>query len=52
MQYGSCWSISPSIAQVAQSVSGDSFINFYWDPATNECTYLEVANASMFEPKK
>jgi hypothetical protein len=50
--YGSCWSSQPHIAQVATSVSGDSFISFYWDAATNECTYLEVANSSSYEPKR
>jgi len=47
-----CWSSQNHIAQVAMSATGDSFINFYWDAASGECTYMEVAASSSYEPKR
>jgi hypothetical protein len=49
---GNCWSYDPSILAAAQSVSGDSWVDYHWHATSGECTELDVANTSIMEPKR
>jgi hypothetical protein len=46
----SCSTTDPNIVQVAQTVSGDSYVVFYWD-AEGNCTKMFVENGSDSPPK-
>jgi hypothetical protein len=55
----SCVSTDDALFRVSQLISGDSYIEFHvWnntanpnDPKNGTCTYLQVQNYSVFEPK-
>jgi hypothetical protein len=54
-----CISTDDALFRVSQLISGDSYIEFHvWnntanpnDPKNGTCTYLQVQNYSVFEPK-
>ena len=47
----SCTTYDAQIVDVAKSITGDSYIRFYWN-TSGECTQLTVAHYSHYEPKK
>ncbi len=49
--YASCTSTDPHFMAVAQSVSGDSFVEFSWN-SSGTCTFVEVINTSYVPPKQ
>jgi hypothetical protein len=54
-----CISTDDALFRLSQNISGDSYIEFHvWsnlsdpnDPKNGTCTYLQVQNYSLFEPK-
>jgi hypothetical protein len=52
-----CASVDPGMVKMAQSINGDSYIEFHaWQNQANakmngSCSYLQVQNYSVFEPK-
>ena len=49
--YGSCTSTDPHFMAVAQSVSGDSFLEFSWN-SSGTCTFIESEAVSYYPPKQ
>lgn len=47
---GVCTTTSPELIEQIRTISGDSFIRFYWDES-GYCTSILVSNYSSFEPK-
>jgi hypothetical protein len=48
--YGSCTSTDPHFMAVAQSVAGDSFLEFSWN--SSGTTFIEVNSTSYYPPKQ
>jgi hypothetical protein len=49
-KYASCVSTDPKFVSAAQSVNGDSHLNYMFD-STGKCIQLSVYNESTMEPK-
>lgn len=47
---GSCSTSESQLVSVAQSIKGDSYVDFTWD-ANNHCTSIGVIQNSAWEPK-
>jgi hypothetical protein len=47
-----CWSTNATFVNAAASLTGDSFVEFYVNASTGECTYLFVEEASWASPKQ
>jgi hypothetical protein len=47
---GNCTTSSPELISQIRTISGDTYIRFYWDTA-GTCTSIFVSNFSSFEPK-
>jgi hypothetical protein len=48
---GTCFSSSPTFAQLAAAVQSDTFVEFHWDEAGN-CTSLTISGDSSSGPKQ
>src|SRR5579872_5354670 len=48
-----CYTTNPVMIQTIQSITGDSYVNFYYasSSTTSTCTGMSVTKSSMYSPK-